>query len=258
MSSNNTEKYKAPALEKGLEIIEYLALQPTAQSQSEIAMGLNRSPNEIYRMLAALEAKGYIRRDQVSAKYALTLKLYYLSRRHSFVEKLRAAAQQVMKETSNIIQEPCHLCVIHDNQVMVIAYSKSPSPIAIMIEEGNLYSIAQTTSGKLLLSFSDVEDRASILRQDTYYQKLSKIKRQKFDETLAEIKRLGYYHMPSAYAEGVSDISVPIGNDDTGIIACLTVSKLIKLESKDDVPVSAILTELQRCKLQIEANLGLV
>lgn len=258
MSANNSEKYKAPALEKGLEIIEYLALQPSAQSQSEIALGLNRSPNEIYRMLASLEGKGYIHRDPISSKYSLSLKLYYLSRRHSFVEKLRSASLQAMHDTSSTIKEPCHLCVIYDNQVMVIAYSKGPSPIAVMIEEGNLYSISQTASGKVLLSFSEADTRKLILEDTPFYNGLKKTERQQFDADLEEIRRRGYYEMPSAYAEGIIDVSVPIGNKDTGIIACLTVSKLIKRQKQQNISTKDILESLKKCRIQIESNLGLL
>ena len=48
------EKYRAPALDKGLDIIELLASADEGLSQAEIAKALNRSPNEIYRMLDRL------------------------------------------------------------------------------------------------------------------------------------------------------------------------------------------------------------
>ncbi|WP_286862039.1 MULTISPECIES: IclR family transcriptional regulator [Sphingobacterium] len=257
MTSNSSDKYKAPALEKGLQILEFLALQATAQSQSEIALGLYRSPNEIYRMLASLESNGYIHRDPISSKYSLSLKLYYLSHRHSFVEKLRATSLLPMQDTSNEIKDPCHLCVIYDNQVMVIAYARGSSPISIVVEEGKLYSTSQTASGKLLLSFSETEKRKSILEADPYYCSLKKAERQQFDSDLADIKRKGFYEMPSAYAEGIIDISVPIGTSETGIIACLTVSKLVRRQTGQNMPTEAIVDSLKKCRSQIESNLGL-
>lgn len=257
MSSNNADKYKAPALEKGLAIIEYLALQPTAQSQSEIAIGLGKSPNEIYRMLASLEAKGYIHRDTISSKYSLTLKLYYLSHRHSFVEKLRSAALQPMKQTSAAIRQPCHLSVLFNDKVLVVAYSKSPRPIAVMIEEGNLYNILTTASGKTLLSFLDDSSREQILHQDSNYQKLSKAQKRDFQKELIHIKKQGYTEMPSSYAQGIVDFSVPIGHTSSGITACLTVSKLLTLEDENESSHDYIIQTLLTCKKEVESNLGL-
>ena len=48
------EKYRAPALDKGLDILELLAATEEGLSQAEIAKALDRSPNEIYRMLDRL------------------------------------------------------------------------------------------------------------------------------------------------------------------------------------------------------------
>jgi DNA-binding IclR family transcriptional regulator len=251
------DKYKAPALEKGLDILEFLAVQSTAQSQAEIAQGLDKSPNEIYRMLAALESRGYIHRDQVSTKYALTLKLYYLSHHDSFVDKLRSAALQAMKETSILIKQPCHLGVLYNDKVMVVAYSKSPSPIAVIIEEGNLYSVSQTASGKLLLSFSESTMKEQALKTDGYYQTLSKKQREIFEKELERITVMGYAEMPSHYAQGIVDITVPIGNSTSGIIACLTVAKLLTLQHEDEISNAKILEALLRCKTEIESNLGL-
>lgn len=257
MPPNSFDKYKAPALEKGLEIIEYLALQAAPQSQSEIATGLNRSPNEIYRMLASLEARGYIHRDPISSKYALTLKLYYLSHRHSYIEKLRSAALQPMKQTSLQIQQPCHLSVLFDEKVLVVAYSKSPRPIAVMIEEGNLHQTSTTASGKVLLSCLEEVDREHILRNDAPYQQLPKTQKTQFERELLQIKKQGYIEMPSSYAQGVVDFSVPIGDSASGTTACLTVSKLLLFQDESALSHDVIIQKLQACKKEIEGNLGL-
>ncbi|MCA5004726.1 IclR family transcriptional regulator [Sphingobacterium bovistauri] len=253
----DNNKYKAPALEKGLDIIEFLAKQPAAQSQSEIAIGLNKSPNEIYRMLSALESRGYVHRDGISSKYSLTLKLYYLSHHQSFIEKLRSAALQPMKQTSLIVKEPCHLGVLFNDKVLVIAYSKSPFPISVMIEEGNLYDIFNTASGKILLSSLDKETRNQILDKDESYLNLSVSEKEKFQTNLDIIKNQGYIEMSSTYAQGVIDFSVPIGNSSSGIMACLTISKLLTIKNNEQLQNDEIIATLLACKKDIEGNLGL-
>jgi len=40
-------KYSAPALDKGLDTLEFLSAQATPQSQVEISKGVDRSSNEI-------------------------------------------------------------------------------------------------------------------------------------------------------------------------------------------------------------------
>jgi len=85
-------QYSAPALDKGLDILEFLSIQATPQSQVEISKGVDRSSNEIYRMLLCLEERDYLHRDSKTGKYSLSLKLYQLAHRHSPVDALKKAA----------------------------------------------------------------------------------------------------------------------------------------------------------------------
>ena len=157
-------KYQAPALDKGLDILEYLSSQSIPLSQTEIASGIKRTPNEIYRMLMSLESRGYILRDEISGKYRLTLKLYHLSHRHSPVDELCKAAQYPLEELAQTIRQSCHLSILYLNQVMVVLHAKSPEPIALSIEEGNLFPLPLTASGKVLLAFLPQQERDAILK----------------------------------------------------------------------------------------------
>ena len=64
-------RYTAPALEKGLEILELLAEAEGTLTQKQITGHLGRSVSEIYRMLSVLEDRGYISRD-AQGGYLLT------------------------------------------------------------------------------------------------------------------------------------------------------------------------------------------
>ena len=55
-----SKSYSAPALEKGLDILELLSNFEEGLSQAEIASRLNKSVNEIYRMITTLTNREYI------------------------------------------------------------------------------------------------------------------------------------------------------------------------------------------------------
>src|SRR5215472_10472639 len=52
--------YAAPALEKGLDILELLGRQRDGLTKSQLARSLDRSASEIFRMLVCLEQRGYV------------------------------------------------------------------------------------------------------------------------------------------------------------------------------------------------------
>ena len=87
MATEELEKYRAPALDKGLDILELLAETDEGLSQAEIAKALDRTPNEIYRMLDRLVRRDYVRRT-TGDRYEITLKLFELAHRHSPTRRL--------------------------------------------------------------------------------------------------------------------------------------------------------------------------
>ena len=58
--------YSAPALEKGLDIVELLAAASTPLSTRAIAERIGRSKGEIFRMVFVLLQRGYLVRDATS------------------------------------------------------------------------------------------------------------------------------------------------------------------------------------------------
>jgi DNA-binding IclR family transcriptional regulator len=257
MDKEKEVKYQAPALDKGLDILEYLSSQSIPLSQSEIAIGINKTPNEIYRMLMSLETRGYILRDEVSGKYRLSLKLFYLSHRHSPVDELRKAAQLPLEDLADTVRQSCHLSILYMNQVMVIIHAKSPEPIALSIEEGNLFPLPLTASGKVLLAYMSEIERNTLLKNNPIFNKYPKSKRQEFIQSLEQIKQTGSYLKSSDLAAGVTDISVPIGlQSNRGIIACLTISMLSTLNTHISIKNEQILEEAYQCVKKIEQRIG--
>ena len=257
MMNEKESKYQAPALDKGLDILEYLSAQSVPLSQSEIALGIDKTPNEIYRMLMSLEGRGYILRDEVSGKYRLSLKLFYLSHRHSPVDELRKAAQFPLEELADTVRQSCHLSILYMNQVMVIIHAKSPGPIALSIEEGNLFPLPLTASGKVLLAYMTDNDRNITLKANPIFKKYSKQKKDDFIISLDGIRETGAYFKPSDLAEGVTDISLPIGKQSKdGIVACLTISMLSTLNGDKSINHKEILAEANKCVKKIEQRIG--
>jgi DNA-binding IclR family transcriptional regulator len=80
-------RYSAPALEKGLDVLELLAADSAGLNLQDIARKLQRSPNELFRMLDVLVRRGYLAREP-DATYRLTLRLFELAHRHPPVDRL--------------------------------------------------------------------------------------------------------------------------------------------------------------------------
>jgi len=214
--------YFVPALEKGLDILEALSLAAVPQALADLARLCNRSRGEIFRMVDALEKRQYILRDPVSGGYELTLKLYQLAHRHSPMDHLLKAAYFPMRDLAARLRESCHLCVLGDNQLLVIAEAESPDPVRLSVATGYRTPPLATVSGRLLLAMLDESALNVTLERDQSFQALSPAKRRKLREELARIRSARVNMASSAYRTGV-DVSCLVGSPDSGVTAALGV-----------------------------------
>ena len=248
-------EYFVPALEKGLDVLEALAIAGTPQTLAELARILNRTSSELFRMIDALEKRSYIVRDPLSGGYELTLKLYQLAHTHSPVDHLLKAAYQPMRNLSEAIHESCHLSVLDRGRLLVVAQAESPEPVRLSVEIGDRPSPLDTTSGALLIAFLKPDRQESFLAGDASYTKLSAAKRKALHADFEKIRADGFYLAYSTRRTGI-DISCLIGNPDVSVTAALGVPFLPG--GRNEGKERKLLPLLQKCARRVTESLGLV
>ena len=229
MTTNSTApntKYAVPALDKAFEILEYFADHPTPLTQSEIAKGLGRNANEIYRVLVNLEGQGYLIRDESSGRYRLSLKLYNLSRSISPIDQVRQCAIPHMEDLVVKIGLSCHLTMLYQSQTMVIVFARSHRSVSITINEGSVFSTLNTTSGNVLLAHSNDDVRQMILEREPEYQNYSAQQKTDLSNKLQQIQSQGQLTAANKVFKGLTDFSTIIGEPEGKVIAALTVSTM--------------------------------
>jgi DNA-binding IclR family transcriptional regulator len=86
------------SIEKALEVCEYLSGQSRGANLSDLARALRLPPSTVHRLLAVLKRRGYVRQDDETQRYALTLKMLDLSFKALGRSELRLHAYPVMRE----------------------------------------------------------------------------------------------------------------------------------------------------------------
>jgi DNA-binding IclR family transcriptional regulator len=211
--------YQAPALEKGLDILELLARTGTPLSRSDIARHLNRSVGELYRMLHQLVQRNYV--ALVGDNYVLTTKLFELSQYHPPTQRLLTEAMPIMHKLAGDIDQSCHLTVYSQGRQVVIAKVDVPSGMGFSVRVGSELDVLVSASGRVLLAFQDIETRKlrieeSLLCEPTYDVSA-------LDKTLATIAKRGFEAAPSGQVKGLYAVSRPILDLRNFAIAALTV-----------------------------------
>lgn len=86
------------SLEKALDVCEALSAAQRGLSVSELARTLRMPAATVHRLLSSLKRRGYVRQDEDTARYSLTLKMLDLSFRLLGRSELRLHAYPVLRE----------------------------------------------------------------------------------------------------------------------------------------------------------------
>lgn len=217
-SASKTARYRAPALEKGLDVIELLAAEKSPLNLSAISQRLGRSSGELFRMLQVLEFKGFITTAESGLGYVLTNKLFALAMTQAPVRSLVETALPIMRKLTQDIGQSCHIAVASEDQIVVITRIERPGDLGFSVRIGYRREIAIATSGLVLFAYQNDETRKIWLKR-------CKLKGEAAEDFVARadaVRKRGHHEAESHYVRGITDISAPIVRGDTAV-AALTV-----------------------------------
>jgi DNA-binding IclR family transcriptional regulator len=208
-------KYRAPALEKGLDVLELLAAERAPMTLSEISQKLSRSAGELFRMLQVLEYKHFIKQAPGGAGYALTNKLFALSMAQAPIRSLLDVALPVMRRLSMTIDQSCHIAVPSEDQIVVVARVERPGDLGFSVRVGYRRDITKAASGVVLFAYQSDEMRRVWLKN-------CGLRGAAADEFVARadaVKARGHHQEPSHFVQGIIDLSAPIVRSESAIAA---------------------------------------
>ena len=199
-------RYKAPALTKGLEILEYLAQAGEELNAGEISTGLGRSVGEIYRVLQVLGELGYISRSE--SGFSLTNRLLALSMGRPAIRDLVTAAVPIMHNLARKSGQSCHLVVDSSAEMVVITGVEAPGFIGYAVRAGYRRPLHRSASGRVLLAFQSAEARRAMI--DEIREAGDPIDDHALAIELDTIARDGGCVAPSPVITGITDLSAPV------------------------------------------------
>lgn len=249
--SRHRPAYAAPALEKGLDILELLAGAAAPLSTRAIAERLGRSKAEIFRMVYVLVERGYLDRD-AEDRLRLTNRLFELGMRTPRPRQLAEIAIPVMERLSEETGQSAHLVVVNQGETVVIATTTGDADISFALRLGYRRPALEATSGLLVLAFQPASARRRMLAESM--DRLGQgIDQASILGLLEAIRRDGSRVSENRDVEGVTDIGVPLLGPDGRAVASIVVPHLRRHGTAS--PIKDILAALRKAGAEISAQL---
>ncbi|MGZ3297490.1 MAG: IclR family transcriptional regulator [Asticcacaulis sp.] len=232
-------KYRAPALEKGLDVLELLAAERAPLTLSQISSRLDRSVGELFRMVQVLETRGYVAASPRGDGFELTNKLFSLGLSRGPNQNLLLCALPLMQELSELTRQACHLAIASDDRMVVIARMEAPGDLGFSVRVGYQRHLCRATSGIVLYAFQTQKVREAW--RNTLRAGVTAEEWQTFEARVEEARAQGYVVAKSSFTEGITDLSCPVGGGVTGV-AALTMPFI---RSADTLDLEATLAHLK-------------
>ncbi|HEY1856662.1 IclR family transcriptional regulator [Acidocella sp.] len=243
----------APALEKGLDLLEALAAEPGGITQKDLAALVGKSVNEIFRMLGVLERRGYIARDAKTGAYSLTLRLFQLALHHPPTRRLQHVALPIMEMLAAETGLSCHLSMpTQDGQFLIVAEAEPPLPMGWVVKLGAVFPFTmQYASARVLAAFQNGPRRQEMA---LHLAANSKQPKTKVLSRLDTIAASGHDMAASELAIGLTDLSCPVLDEHGHAVAALTLPFLPRLRAK--AKAIDMLPALRAAAAEMSARIG--
>jgi DNA-binding IclR family transcriptional regulator len=206
--SDKDQRYRAPALEKGIDILELIATQPAPISLPAIVKALGRSTGELFRMIQVLQFRGFIEQSSDGSGYQLTGRLFALAMNQPSVKGLIEIALPRMRLLATETGQSCHLVMHSQGQIVVVARVESSAEMGFSVRVGHRRSLPETVSGTVLYAFQG--ERTRERWEELFEPAVSPDELAAFRQRAVRARDVAWAKARSTFVTGVTDISAPV------------------------------------------------
>lgn len=242
-------------LERCLEVVELLAVDPQWRRLSDIATALALQKGPAHRLLAEMAALGWIEQDPETERYRLTLKLALLGQQYLRGTGLPGLVQPVLDEVAKRCRELVRLTVVQGEALEWFA-SAQGAPPGLMYQpsmSGRLV-LHTTANGKAWLATLPDEAATRLALHAGLGQRLPAGQAvgpqalhsvEQLMRDLAATRRRGYGLAIEEAEPGVKAIAVALrAQDDSRVVGTMSIAgPLLRMGPERDAEFHALLRQ---------------
>jgi IclR family KDG regulon transcriptional repressor len=213
------------AVERALDVLLCFSKQTPELTMTQIAERVGIHKSTVHRLLATLQEKHFVERDESTGAYRLginMLQMAYLTLEHN---DLRHVVAPYLRQLSEQHRETVNLSILDGADVVYLDVVESPQRVKLAAATGQRLPAFCTASGKAILAFSPIEVVQQVLaRGMPRYTQNTLESVDKFIEDMKQTREQGFSLSLQEYEEGINAIAVPILDHNNQPIASIAIA----------------------------------
>lgn len=167
MVKREKANYMIQSVSHALDVIEELAKSLGEVGVTELSKRLKLHKNNVFRLLATLELRGYVEQNLETEDYRLGVKTLQLGQSYQLQSQLVARATPIMRGLAEATGETVSLAVLQNGHVQYPVSIESKRPVKVSPRIGVSFQAKQNASGRLLTAQLSDAVLAEILAANT-------------------------------------------------------------------------------------------
>jgi len=218
--------YVIQAVDKALDLLEQFNGDRDELGVTELSNRLNLHKNNVFRLLATLETKGYIEQNKATENYRLGVKSLELGqafiKQLGFVRPLKPFLEEIVEKCN----ETAYLGIIRQNSAMYLDAEEANQIVKVANRIGSRLPIHCTAIGKAQVAYTSEEEleKLGILDNMERFTPNTIVDKAKFMKNLKEVAKRGYALDNEEYDLGVSCVGVPLRDYTGRVVGGISVS----------------------------------
>ncbi len=225
MVKRDKSNYIIQSVAHALDVLEEFKGDAIELGVTELSKKLKLHKNNIFRLLATLEARGYIEQNKSTENYRLGLKSLELGQTFIRQMGLLRQARPTLEELAARANETSYLAIMRSQDVIYLDVVEANQTVRVASRVGLRLPPFCTAVGKVLIASDSEEELRKKLPEHLEKRTDKTITDSKaLIEHLKKVHKQGFALDDEEYEEGVRCIAAPVRDYTGNVVAAISIS----------------------------------
>ena len=226
MAKKDKAEYIIQAVSHALDLLEQFHDDVDELGVTELSKRLKLHKNNVFRLLATLESRGYIEQNRATENYRLGLKSLELGQ--TFIKQmgLLRQAKPILEKLVAECNETSYVAIFKEGYIVYLDVVETDLTVRVVSRVGSRLPAYCTAAGKIHLAFMSDEEIETVLPTGelTQYTPNTITDRGALKKELQEIAERGYAIDNEELDPGVRCVAAPIRDYTRRIVGAVSIS----------------------------------
>ncbi|TMA36971.1 MAG: IclR family transcriptional regulator [Deltaproteobacteria bacterium] len=215
--------YIIQSVSHSLDVLEQFFGEADELGVTELSKRLKLHKNNVFRLLATLESRGYIEQNRATENYRLGIRCLQLGQSYVQHMGLLHQARPIIADLVRQVRETTYIAVLRREAVVPIEVVEADRPVRIVSPLGEALPLHCTAAGKALLAFEPDDALRTLLPDGLPRFTERTADRPALVQQLRSVAAAGYAVDTGEHLEDVRAVAAPVRDYTRTVVGTLAV-----------------------------------